>query len=321
MKKNLVTVLILAFAITSCNNVASVTEDTQDATQVVEETPVNENTEVETVTSEDVVSEAQIFFNGSSTLGPVIAKLAQDFNEEYVTWDAVNSEFPEEDIAIYVAIGGSSQGTKSVMDNTSDFGMVSRKIKDSEKEAIPNMQEYLVGVDALTVAVNPNGPLASVTDNLTTEEIQKIFSGEYATWSDYDSSLPAEEIVVITRDIGGGAHSVFQDNVMGDMEVKVDAIQEPTMGALVSKIAENEYAIGYASYGVAQQNAGSITMMKLDGVEASVDTILDGSYILQRPLLLVIDGEPNSHQQAFLDVVLGEEGQNVVEEMGFVPAN
>lgn len=321
MKKSYLLATTMVLALSGCTGSSSdTTEQSENAVEVSTEEPTEEPAE-ETETVSDEVSEAQILFNGSSTLGPVIAKIAQDFNEEYGSWNQVNSEFPDEDISIYVAVGGSGQGSKSVIEGTADFGMLARQVKDSEKEAIADYYEYLVGIDALSIAVNPESPILGITDDLTKDEVTKIFSGEYATWQDFDSSLPADEIVVVTRDIGGGAHSVFQDNVMGDVEVKVDAIQSPTMGALVTKIAENKNAIGYASFGVAQQNAGSINMLKLDGIEANVENILDGSYILQRPLLLIMDGEPNSHQQAFLDVVLGETGQTTVEDMGFIPAN
>ena len=224
----------------------------------------------------------QILFNGSSTLAPVITSMATTFFDTYGTWDAYDSSLPKEDIAIYVSAGGSGQGTKAVIDGT---------------------------------AVN------DVLDNLTTEQIVGLFSGEYATWKDLDSSLPDEEVVVITRDINGGAHEVFQKNIMGDTEVKADAIQASSMGELVQDIIDNQYAIGYASFGVANQNEGKVTPLKVNGVAATKENILDGSYIIQRPLLLVGSGDPTDVQQAFLDYVLGDEGQKTVEDMGFIPMN
>lgn len=261
----------------------------------------------------------QILFNGSSTLAPVITSIATDFFDTYKTWNAYDSSLPEEDIAVYVSAGGSGQGTKSVIDGTSTFGMVARSVKDEEKEAIKDEKEYQVGIDALTIAVNPENPVTSIMDDLSTEQIVALFSGEYKTWHDMDASLPAEDVVVITRDINGGAHEVFQKNIMGDTEVKADAIQASSMGELVQNIIDNKYAIGYASFGVANQNAGKVVAMKVNGVEPTKENILNGSYIIQRPLLLVGSGEPTAVQQAFLDVVLGEEGQKTVEEMGFIP--
>lgn len=278
-------------------------------------------TDTADTTTEETVESTQILFNGSSTLAPVITSIATDFFDTYGTWNSYDSALPEEDIAIYVSAGGSGQGTKAVIDGTSTFGMVARGVKDEEKEAIEDEREYQVGIDALTVAVNPENPVTEIMDDLTTEQIVSLFSGEYATWNDLDDSLPEEEVVVITRDINGGAHEVFQKNIMGDTEVKADAIQASSMGELVQDIIDNPYAIGYASFGVANQNVGKVFVMKVNGVEPTTENIIDGSYIIQRPLLLVGSGEPTAVQQAFLDVVLGEVGQKTVEDMGFIPMN
>lgn len=262
---------------------------------------------------------AQILFNGSSTLAPVMASISTNFIEGNVTWDKVNPSFPNENIAIYVSAGGSGQGVKSIIDKTSDFGMIARTVKDSEKEQLTELKEFKIGIDALTLGVNPNNPILTVKDNLTKDEIVKIFSGEFKTWKDLDASLPDKEIIVVTRDIGGGAHEVFQSKIMGDVEVKADAIQAPSMGALVTKIIENEYAIGYASFGIVNQNIGKITTLKVDGVEATAENIVNGSYIIQRPLIALFNGELSAPQQAFMDYVMSDEGLAVVESMGFVP--
>jgi phosphate transport system substrate-binding protein len=219
-------ILVLVLILTAGCTGQQAAPPAQEGEQEQAETPEGEEAEDE--------FNPQILFNGSSTLAPVIASISTNFIEGYVTWDKVDPSFPEKNIAIYVSAGGSGQGVKSVIDKTSDFGMVARTVKDSEKEQLPELQEFLVGIDALTLGVNPNNPVLTVKDNLTKDEIVKIFSGEYKTWKDLDASLPDKEIIVVTRDIGGGAHEVFQSKVMGDVEVKPDAIQAPSMGALVS---------------------------------------------------------------------------------------
>jgi len=295
-------VLIFALILTGCNKAEPVQPVSEEGPQI-----------------EENKFEPQMLFNGSSTLAPVIAKISTDFIENNVTWDKVDSSYPSENIAIYVSAGGSGQGVKSVIDKTSDFGLVSRSIKDTEKEQLKEIKEYKIGVDALTLGINPNNPILKIKDNLTKDEIVKIFSGEYKTWKDLDSSLPEKEIIVVTRDIGGGAHEVFQSKIMGDVEVKADAIQAPSMGALVTKIIENEYAIGYASFGVVNQNKGKVVPLKVDGVEATEENIISGSYIIQRPLIVLKDGELTAQEQSFIDYVTGEEGLAVVESMGFIP--
>ncbi|MEN6316533.1 MAG: phosphate ABC transporter substrate-binding protein [Clostridiaceae bacterium] len=261
---------------------------------------------------------AQIMFNGSSTLSPVISKIATDFTEKNEKWNKVDSSLPDSNITIYVSSGGSGAGIKAIIDGTADFGLVSRNVKEEEKAKVKDYKEYKVGIDALTIAVNQKNPIKNVKDNLTSEEIKKIFSGEYKTWNQVDPSLPNKEIVVVTRDVGGGAHEVFQKNIMGEEKIVKTAIQAPSMGALVAKVIENEYAIGYASYGVSKQNEGKLFPLKVDGVAATPETILDGTYKIQRPLLIVGHGELTALQKSFMDYVRSEAGLKVVEAMGFI---
>ncbi|WMM23598.1 phosphate ABC transporter substrate-binding protein [Tissierella sp. MB52-C2] len=272
-------------------------------------------------TLEDSTFKAQMTFNGSSTLAPVISAIATDFIESNTTWNNVDSSFPEENISIYVSAGGSGAGAKSVIEEISDFGMLAREVKSEEKEKIGDMKEFVLGIDALTISINPENPLVKLKDSLSTEEIMKIFSGEYKYWDDLDESLEHKEIVVVIRDLGGGAHEVFQKSIMGDVQVREDAIQSPSMGALVTKIIENKDAIGYASYGMVNQNQGKLIPLKVDGVEPTEENIVNGSYKVSRPLIAIKKGELTQEQQAFMDFVLSDEGSQIIEKMGFVPAN
>lgn len=262
---------------------------------------------------------AQIMFNGSSSLAPVISKISTDFIEGYVTWDKVNSEFPKKNIAVYVSAGGSGAGVKSVIEGVSDFGMVARQVKDSEKAKIADYKEFIVASDALTVSVNSENPILKYQTEITNETLRKIFSGEYQYWSDVDSRLEKKEIVVVTRDLGGGAHEVFQKAVMGDAEVKADAIQAPSMGALAAKIVENKYAIGYASFGMYNQNRDKITAFVVDGAAPTVENILSGTYKIQRPLLFIKSGELTAQEKAFVDYIFSEKGMKAVSSSGYIP--
>ncbi|WP_353097231.1 phosphate ABC transporter substrate-binding protein [Tissierella praeacuta] len=280
-----------------------------------------QNKDVTSGNSEENEFRAEMTFNGSSTLAPVISAIATDFIEANTTWDKVDASFPEKNISIYVSAGGSGSGVKSVIEGTSDFGMLAREIKDEEKEKIGDMKDFVLGIDALTISINPENPLVKLKDSLSTEEIMKIFSGEYKYWDELDPSLEHKEIVVVIRDLGGGAHEVFQKSIMGDVQVREDAIQSPSMGALVAKIIENKDAIGYASFGMVNQNAGKLIPLKVDGIEPTEDNIVNGSYKVSRPLIAVKKGELTPEQQAFMDFVLSDKGSEIIAKMGFVPTN
>jgi phosphate transport system substrate-binding protein len=263
----------------------------------------------------------EIILTGSSTLAPVVTQLIAEFMETNVTWDKVDASFPVEEISIVINGGGSGAGISSAIEKTANFGMASKNVSEEEQAKFDGYNQYKLGTDALTIAVNPSNKIYEFQDGFTSEELQKIFSGEYLYWDDVNAELPHAEIVVVTRDIGGGAHEVFQKKIMGDIEVSLNVIQAPSMGALVAKIIENEKAIGYASFGVVNQNESKIIPMPVDGVDPTQENIISGDYKISRPLLVLKNGEMNPQEKALLDFLTSDRGMQVVSELGFVPEN
>jgi len=267
---------------------------------------------------------SSIMFCGSTSLYPIISSLASSFTEEYETWNTVDSSFPEDHISIYVAPGGSGVGVSALLDGTCDFGMLARTIKDTEKEDLGDgYTEYVVAKDALTVSVNAENPICNTIDDMSGETIRQIFSGEFTTWDQVDSSLPGEEIQVFIRDLSGGAYEVFQNTVMGDSEVTPAATQSASMTELATNIAANQWAIGYAGFGAynnANENEQVLQAMKVDGVECTEETILSGDYTIQRPVMFVGNTEPTESEQAFIDYVFSDVGVEVIKDNGYIPA-
>ena len=270
---------------------------------------------------EKIEIDASIAFAGSSSLAPVIASIGEAFCTEFGTWDKVNPAFPAEEIDIPVASGGSGDGPKSVIDGTADFGMLARAVKDSEKESLgAGYTEFMVASDALTVSVNKNNPICALMDDIDTDTLRSIFAGEIAYWDELDSSLEHKEIVVVIRDLTGGAAEVFEKQVMQGTPITENAIQTPSMGALAAKIAENEYAIGYAGYGVYNQNTDKLFAFKFNGVEPTEENILNNSYTIQRPVLFCINRGLDAAEQAFVDYIFSDTGRAIVIENGYIPA-
>ena len=270
---------------------------------------------------EKIDIDPSIAFAGSSSLAPVIASIGEAFRTEYGTWDKVNPAFPAEEIDIPVASGGSGDGPKSVIDGTADFGMLARAVKDSEKESMgAGYTEYMVASDALTVSVNKNNPITATMDDIDTDTLRSIFAGEIAYWDELDSSLEHKEIVVVIRDLTGGAAEVFEKQVMQGTPITENAIQTPSMGALAAKIAENEYAIGYAGYGVYNQNLDKLAAFKFNGVEPTEENILNGSYTIQRPVLFCINRGLDAAEQVFVNYIFSDKGRDIVIENGYIPA-
>ncbi len=289
-----------------------------------QEAKESDSSKEDTKATESEKSEGTIMFCGSTSLYPIMASLASSFTEEYETWDKVDSSLPKENISIYVAPGGSGVGVSAAEEGTADFGMVARTVKDEEKEALGDgYQEFVVARDALTVSVNAKNPIADKMDSLDTETIRKIFSGEISKWNEIDKSLPDETINVYIRDLSGGAYEVFQTAIMGDSETTASATQSASMTELATNVANDENGIGYVGYGaynMANQEKETLKAMKVDGVEANKDTILNGDYKVQRPVLFCTGNEITDVQQKFIDYIFSDIGYKVVEENGYIPA-
>ena len=223
-----------------------------------------------------------------------------------------------------MAPGGSGVGVSAAIDGTADFGMVARAMKDSEVEALgENYQDFIVARDALTVSVNAQNPICDIMDDMSTETIRQIFSGEISTWDQVDASLPAETINVYIRDLSGGAYEVFQTAVMGESEVTASATQSASMTELATNIANDPWGIGYAGFGAynkANEGGQVLVAMKVDGVEATTENILSGDYTIQRPVMFVTGAEVTASEQAFIDYIFSQVGYDVVEANGYIPA-
>jgi phosphate transport system substrate-binding protein len=262
-----------------------------------------------------------IKIGGSSTLAPILAQCADNFTEEYKTWDKVDASLPEEPIVIFVSTGGSGFGIKSAADGTFDFGMVSKALSDEENEQFAEGSVVQLGSDVLAIGVNPANPVAQAKPDLSTEELVSIFSGEFKTWKELDPALPDSPIVVAVRDVGGGASEVFDKAVMKGTSISSEALQIPSMGALAGKIMDNEDTIGYVSSGLVNQNPDKIKALSVDGISPTNENINSGKYKISRPMLLVSIDKPDAREQLFLDYLQSDKCMQVVEEMGYVPAN
>lgn len=268
--------------------------------------------------------QSSILFCGSTSLYPTMSSLASSFTEKYTTWNQVDPSFPEKNISIFVAPGGSGVGVSAAIDHTADFGMLARNIKDSEKEALGSQyQEFIVARDALTVSVNAQNPYCTIKDSMDTQLIRRIFAGEITTWDQVDPSLPAKSINVYIRDLSGGAYEVFQKSVMGDREITTSATQTASMTELATSIANDPWGIGYVGFGAYNKvNAQSKVCfaMKVDGVEPSTESILNGTYQIQRPVMFVTGEAISPSEQTFIDYIFSQIGYDVIEANGYIPA-
>jgi phosphate transport system substrate-binding protein len=244
---------------------------------------------------------------GSSSVTP----LMEVFSETYMQQNS--------NVFIEVQGPGSSAGVKAAKNGSADLGMSSRELKDSEKE--PTLIEEVVARDGIAVVVNP----ANGLKGLTAEQVTAIYKGEVNNWKDVGGA--DKPIVAITRDTASGTRGAFEDIMklkrkIGD--VKVTAISQRAQvangnGALKTMVASNPYAIGYISLGTVDS---SVQALEIDGTPASVDNVKNGSYKVARPFLVLYkDGKPSTETQKFLDWMLTDDAQAIVERKGYISVN
>ena len=206
---------------------------------------------------------------------------------------------------------GSSAGITAVSEGRCDIGLSSRALKD--EEAALGLASTILAYDGIAVIVNPENP---VTD-LDLETIAAIYTGEITNWSEVGGA--DGEIVLIGREAGSGTRDGFEE-LTGTAD-KCQYRQELTStGDVIAAVSQNPNAIGYASLASVKDNVKAVSV---NGVVPSEETIKDGSYLIQRPFVLVtVEGkELSAAAQAFFDYITSADANEVIISAGVVPAN
>jgi len=234
---------------------------------------------------------------GSTTLQPIISAAAEEYMKKHP------------DVLIYVQGGGSGTGIKMVSEGSVDIAMSSREIKEKEYKKTPELKKYEIALDGIAIVVNSDNPL----DNLTKEQVRAIFSGKIRNFKDVGGD--EREIVVVVRESGSGTRATFDELVMNGEEVTDNALQKPSNGAVKATIATNKNAIGYIGVGYVDE---SVKALRINDVEPTRENVRDGRYPISRKLYLITKGDADGIAKDFIEFMLSEEGQRIVEENGFV---
>ena len=206
---------------------------------------------------------------------------------------------------------GSGSGIKAVQEGRCDIGLSSRDLKDEEKAA--GLIGTILAYDGIAVIVNPENPVS----DLSLETIAKIYTGEITNWSEVGGN--DAEIVLIGREAGSGTRDGFES--ITDTEDACMYRQELTStGDVITTVAQNPGAIGYASIASVKDTVKTVTV---DGVAATEENIKDGSYVVQRPFVLVTKSDANLSEvaQKFFDYITSADANEIITAAGVVPAN
>ena len=237
--------------------------------------------------------------DGSTSMEKVINSLGESFM-------AMNK-----DVKFTYNPTGSGSDIQAVSEGRCDIGLSSRALKDDEKAS--GLVETVVALDGIAIVVNPENPVS----DLDVDTIAKVYTGEITNWKDVGGN--DAEIVLIGREAGSGTRDGFESITDTKDACKLD--QELTStGGVIEAVAGNPNAIGYASLS-AVEGKDAIKALTVGGVACTEETVLDGSYAIQRPFVLVTrTGEALSPAaQAFFDFATSSAANDLIKSAGAVP--
>ena len=261
---------------------------------------------------------------GSSTVKPIVEEAVLAFKKG------------NPGVQVVVGGGGSSGGVKNAGEGKVDIGMASRKIKEKEQKTYPDLLPVVIGQDGVAMIVNKSLAI----DNITTEQIFKIYTGAVTNWKELGGKdLPISLVGILLHH---GTAEVFMKFVGLEGEERGEGTKkticywkkngerkcvleargvdgnQPSCAAVMTKPG----AVSFASIGFATSLADKgapVKLLKLNGVEPTSANVVSGAYPLSRPLLVMTKGEARGGVKKFIDYLLSVDGQAIVRNKDFIP--
>ena len=267
------------------------------------------NSTVQTTASHtNVKQKVSVSIKGSDTVLPLAQMEAEEYLKEH------------QEAEITVTGGGSGVGITSLKDGTTDIAMSSRALKaeekiDYKKKGIVS-KEVIIANDALAVIVNSGNKV----DKLTREQLEKIFTGDITNWKKVGGA--DMKIVVYARESSSGTYDFFKEHVMDKKNYATSVLNMPATGAIVESVAKTKGAIGYVGLAYETKEVKPIAVSYDQGKTYVIPSIMaaqEGTYPIARPLYFYYDNSKESKVKPFVDYILSEKGQQIVNAVGYVP--
>ena len=285
MKKLLSLALTAALALSVLTACGSKTDNSSDK---------DSGNDAQTATISGTVST-----DGSTSMEKVINSLGESFM-------AMNK-----DVKFTYNPTGSGSGIQAVSEGRCDIGLSSRALKSDEKES--GLTETVLALDGIAIVVSPENPVS----DLDVDTIAKIYTGEITNWKDVGGN--DAEIVLIGREAGSGTRDGFE-SITGTKDACAYRQELTSTGDVINTVSKNPNAIGYASLSAVGDSVKALTV---GGVAATEDTVRDGSYVVQRPFVLVTKtgSELSPAAQAFFDYATSGAVADIIANAGAVAIN
>jgi phosphate transport system substrate-binding protein len=230
-------------------------------------------------------------------------------------------------VAVAVTGGGSGTGISALINGTVDLANSSRKMRESEVEAARaqghDPVEHIVGYDALAVFLHQDNPI----DAFTFGQLTAVYGegGTFDSWSDLGITVPgcgSDEIVRVSRQNNSGTYAYFRETVLKEYEYKLGSRDMHGSKDVVELVENTPCAIGYSGLAYATDHVKMPCVSADEGspcVFPSMETAVDRSYPISRPLFMYTAGDPEGATKEYLDWILGDEGQCILVEKGYAP--
>lgn len=239
---------------------------------------------------------ATVSTDGSTSMEKVIGYLSEAYMEE-------NSG-----VKVTYNPTGSGAGIQAVSEGRCDIGLSSRDLKDDEKSTL---EGTVVAIDGIAIIVNPQNGV----EDLTVEQIGKIYKGEITNWSEVGGS--DGPIVLIGREAASGTRDGFE-SITGTKDSCKYTQELTSTGDVIQTVSGNPNAIGYASLAAVKD---TVKVLKVEGVSPSKATIQDKTYKIQRDFVLVTPKgkELSAAAQKFFDYATSKDADDLIEKAGAIP--
>lgn len=251
-------------------------------------------------------SSLRLSMGGSTTIEPILTTAMEVYESEIDPKAELSYDAP-----------GSTAGIRGVLNGIYDIGTASRALLPDERAQ--GLKETPIALDGLSPIVNNTVPF----DDISLKHLAAIFVGEITNWKELGG--PDAKIVVVNRDEASGTAGAFLELVLertygDDARFLRKALVTESNGNMATMVAQTPYSIGYASLAVLDRlRAGGGKTLTINGIKNTPANVYSGTYPISRPLSMITMGDPTEEQNIFIDFLLSERGQQVIQEVGYLP--
>jgi len=248
----------------------------------------------------------RLSMGGSTTMDPIMSSAIEVYRTEIDAAAELSYDAP-----------GSTAGIQGTLNGVYDVGASSRALFIRERQQ--GLVATTIATDGLAVIVHETVPL----DDISLRDLAGVFVGEINNWSELGG--PDQEITIVRRDQASGTFGAFRERVLvrtygDDARYKRQGLVTESNGNMATMVTQTPYSIGYASLVTIErvEDQGG-RALSVDGVPDTLETVLTGEYPITRPLNIVTIGEPTGERKVFVDFLLSPRGQQIVQDVGYLP--